>query len=261
MASINGLTIKNTVTWLGREGYATQGDLYLDEEKIGFWSQDGDGGEAWYEFEEKYSLEKFFSAINYLNKDKIYVYESNGIKHKMRFDVDLLMDELLDLQELEKEYQKIFYSSNKTMVVISNFSLRKIIQLPTYAPDIDSELIKLSIKKQIDKFREEHGSENLEVKIFRSFDDFKIGDTLKKEDIYNFQKLSRTIRWQMVIFKDKTITKEEFSKLDKSLQDEILKSDVICSNKNGCYYEKEYFLNFTKEEQRKDEIELEERDL
>lgn len=45
MASINGLTVKNTTTWLGREGYATQGDLYLGDEKIGFWSQDGNGGE------------------------------------------------------------------------------------------------------------------------------------------------------------------------------------------------------------------------
>lgn len=259
MASINGITIKNQVTWLGREGYATQGDLYLENEKIGFWSQDGDGGEDRYDFEEKYSENKFMKIINELNKDNDYIYESNGVKHKLKFDVDLLMSDLLELQELEKDYSKIHYSSNKTMAVISNSYIRRTIQLPTYAPDVDNELIKLSIKKQIDEFREKHGADNIQVRIFRGLKDFNVGIPMQKEELYNFKKLKDTFRWEIVILKDKTITKDDFNKLDKTKQEEILNMDVISSTKPHCYYEKEYFLNFSKEDKNKDEIELEER--
>lgn len=255
MASINGLTIKNKVTWLGREGYATQGDIYLGNEKIGFWSQDGNGGEDRYELIEKYSETKLFNTIKNLYKDKVI--SSDGIN--LKYDIDLLMSDLSELQEIENEYRQNYYYRDKGIAVILNPYFRKTIKLPSNNHNVDEDLVKLYIKKEVDEFKKEHGSENINVKIFRDFKDFDVGTPIKKEDLYNYKKLKETFGWQIIIMYDKTISKEEFDKLDKSIQQELLDTEVICSNKNGCYYEKEYFLQFNKVENNKDEIELEER--
>ena len=252
MASINGLTVKNTTTWLGREGYATQGDLYLGDEKIGFWSQDGNGGEDRYELEEKYSDIKLYKAVKQLYKDKVLT--SNRIS--INYDVDLLMSDLLELQEMEKEYRKNFYYNDNIMAVILNPYFRKTIKLPPINRNVDDELIKLSIKKEIDEFRKEHGSDNIEVKIFRSHKDFDIGTPIKKEDLYNFQKLKDVFRWDTLILNDRTIKKENFVDLDLAMKDKLSNIEVICSNKTGCYYEKDYFLQFNREDKSNDEIEL-----
>ena len=252
MASINGLTIKNPTTWLGREGYATQGDLYLGDEKIGFWSQDGNGGEDRYELEEKYSDIKLYKVVKQLYKDKVLT--SNRIS--INYDIDLLMSDLLELQEMEKEYRKNFYYNDNTMAVILNPYFRKTIKLPPTNRNVDDELIKLSIKKEIDKFRKEHGSDDIEVKIFRSYKDFDIGTPIKKEDLYNFQKLKDVFKWDTLILKDRTIKKENFSDLDLASKDKLSNIEVICSNKSGCYYEKDYFLQFNREDKSNDEIEL-----
>ena len=252
MASINGLTIKNPTTWLGREGYATQGDLYLGDEKIGFWSQDGNGGEDRYELEEKYSDIKLYKVVKQLYKDKVLT--SNRIS--INYDIDLLMSDLLELQEMEKEYRKNFYYNDNTMAVILNPYFRKTIKLPPTNRNVDDELIKLSIKKEIDEFRKEHGSDDIEVKIFRSYKDFDIGTPIKKEDLYNFQKLKDVFKWDTLILNDRTIKKETFSDLDLATKDKLSNIEVICSNKSGCYYEKDYFLQFNREDKSNDEIEL-----
>ena len=51
MANINGIEIKAIKTFLGTEGYARQGNVYLDKKKIGFFSEDGNGGCDWIDFE------------------------------------------------------------------------------------------------------------------------------------------------------------------------------------------------------------------
>jgi len=51
MANINGIEIKAIKTFLGTEGYARQGNVYLDKKKIGFFSEDGNGGCDWIGFE------------------------------------------------------------------------------------------------------------------------------------------------------------------------------------------------------------------
>ena len=55
---------------------------------------------------------------------------------------------------------------------------------------------------------------------------------------------------------DRTIKKENFYDLDLATKDKLSNIEVIYSNKSGCYYEKEYFLRFNREEKSNDEIEL-----
>lgn len=43
MASINNVTIKSLKNFLGMEGEAWQGNVYIDGKKTGFWSQDAFG--------------------------------------------------------------------------------------------------------------------------------------------------------------------------------------------------------------------------
>ena len=64
MASINGLTVKKLKYFEGKEGAAAQGNLYLGNKKIAFWSQDANGCvEDNLDMEPGYSEQKLRQAI------------------------------------------------------------------------------------------------------------------------------------------------------------------------------------------------------
>lgn len=259
MASINGLTLKNVKTWMGREGEAAQGDLYLDNEKICFWSQDGNGGIDNYDFVDKYSENKFRKLIKDIYKDKPIEYENQGKTSYMEYDADLLLSDIWDLQDLERLYTTVRSEGKGGFAVIQTAFIRSISSLSKKEVSLSDNEILSELEDEISSFKNYYGNTGVTIRIFRSYDDFNIGEPIKKEELYRFSKLKDVYRWDTLILNDKIMSLEEFKQLDSSKQNEFLNMDVIASNKNNIYYEKEYFLNISKQENSKDEIELDER--
>ena len=101
MASINGLTVKAMKTFRDHEGCEiAQGNLYLGNKKIGFWSQDFMGGPDVIDLDRQYDvrkLEKWFE-----DRDE---------------NLDLVLWNLLILKEKETEWKKwkcerVFYATD-----------------------------------------------------------------------------------------------------------------------------------------------------
>lgn len=256
MASINGLTIRNEVTFLGHEGYATQGDIFLGDEKIAFWSQDGNGGQDTIYMEDKFSESKLFNTLKELNKEKPIILEYHGEKKEIDFNMEFFMGDLLELQDLEKEYTKYRSKGYYLMITVSNYYMRSILPLKKEFLSIKDDDIMKIIQPKVEEFKQQHGSEGIKTEIFRDYKDFNIGVTINKADIYNFQKLKDVWKWEKLVLNDRMISKEEFNNFDESTKQELLEKDVISSNKNYVYYEKDYFLSISQNTKTKEEIEL-----
>lgn len=254
MASIHGLSIKNVKTWMGREGEAIQGDIYLGNEKICFWSQDGNGGIDNYDFERMYSESKFISLIKELYKGKHITYN----EMKIEYDVDLVMEDLTELNDLQNEYIKYRTRGFQGMFVISNPFYRKSIALSKDMSKLTNAELLAEFNKEVNEFGNSKGKNDLEIRIFRDIKDFDIGEPIKKEQLYDVRKLNEFYDWEAIILSDKMITKESFEQLSNDKKTKIFVLDFVPSKKDGYFYEKDYLLNLEKEEQSKD-IELEER--
>lgn len=247
---------------MGQEGYATQGDIFLDDERIAFWSQDGDGGCDTIYMAKKYSEGKFLDALRKLNQDKHIILEFNGVKKAINFDIgfdiDSFMNDLLELEEFEKEYSKYRYKGYNMLICISNYEMKALLPLTKEYLAITDEQIKEMIKPNIENFKQKYGSDGLKINIFRDFKDFNRGKSLNLDDIYNFQKLEDVYMWDKLILKDKMISKEELQNFPESEKQKFLNMEVIASNKDDIYYEKNYFLEIPKNDKNRDEKEMEE---
>ncbi len=254
MASINGLKIKNVKTWMGREGEASQGDVYLGDEKICFWSQDGNGGIDTYDFERMYSEKNFNAVIKELYKEKPLIYQQT----KIDYDADLLMGDILNLDDLEQAFLS-HCGHDKGMLVISNTFYRNITPLSKNECTLSDDEIRKKYRNNIDSFSNYYKLDT-DVAIFRSIKDFDKGILIKKEQLYDVRKINEFYKWETIILEDKMITKEEFDKLSSEEQQKILTLDFIPGKKDYCFYEKNYLLSLTKEPAKETkELELDER--
>ena len=118
MASINDVTIKSLKSFIGMEGEAWQGNVYIDGKKAGFWSQDANGAICdTFDFDTS-ALAKKASEWYAKNPpiDTIAVYSAgtghvdmDNLPRKTPSDDILLecfMDDLLNLSLHEKDYKK-----------------------------------------------------------------------------------------------------------------------------------------------------------
>ena len=100
MASINGVTVKNVTWFRGSEGDAAQGNIYIGNKKVGFWSQDAEG-----------SFEDIFES-DVIDMECLTQKMTEGHPKVKIGDIELdytpemFMQELIDLIEDEKEYKK-----------------------------------------------------------------------------------------------------------------------------------------------------------
>lgn len=254
MASINGLKLKNVKTWMGREGEACQGDVYLDNEKICFWSQDANGGIDTYDFEKMYNEEKFYAVIKELYKEKPVIYKDL----KVDYDADLLMGDILNLDDLEQ----VFLSknrNNKGMMAISNTFYRTIISLSKDECTLSDDELKEKYKEDIDSFTNYYKLDT-DIQIFRDIKDFDRGTPIQKEQLYDIRKINEFYKWETIILSDRVISKDAFEHLDTEEQNRLLTLDFVPSKKDYCFYEKNYLLSLEKEPKKeKEELELDER--
>lgn len=144
MANINGIEIKAIKTFLGTEGYARQGNVYLDKKKIGFFSEDGNGGCDWIDFEcDKEIKELFFSRVrahykNYPALDNMKIYNmtmEEYVKQENKLPVttyeqesndiimEYFMEKLLNLREFEQDYRKADKKGYSAIITVKYISL------------------------------------------------------------------------------------------------------------------------------------------
>ncbi len=103
MASIKGWQAKNIKHFRGRDWGGVECDLYLDGKKVGFYYDDGNGGEADIDFVSKELEEKVKADA------KTYYAEHplTGICADLPPTYDLFLGEVLALHDIEKEYKKM----------------------------------------------------------------------------------------------------------------------------------------------------------
>lgn len=187
MAKINGLEIKEVKHFLGHEQEdCFQGNLYLNGKKIATWSNSYSMGENDYNFEPGYSRKKLDELIK-----KMYP----ETKYSLGYDLDLIIDDLLELREYEKSYKRQL--KNVEAPVLAVVCRKYIFSTPYHFSGLASWYYNYTkdVKQKTDEIMEEEvmdaakrdgvaiNEENAAVTIFRSLSDFNVGESFKIDDI------------------------------------------------------------------------------
>lgn len=111
MASINSLMVKNINYFKSKNGKMCQGDVYLKGKKIGFWSQDGNGGEDNFDFD--------LNLLSNLATQYKKTLPNNFIL-KEYFDEFMLLNECVFFNELENLYKKNILEGFPITICVTN---------------------------------------------------------------------------------------------------------------------------------------------
>lgn len=189
MASINGLSVKGMKKFTGHEGEPCfQGNLYLGNKKLGFWSQSDWGGMDNYRLDGKFSEKLLHEAVKRANPEKAAKFGDSENGFVVEYDLDLLLNDFIVLANDEKEFKKAVKAGYGGIVVatdgyhVSTWSIPK-----SYAAMADKELLMI-MRSYIEKakksfFKEMDGHNKHVVKIYRSLEDFVIGESIDPNDI------------------------------------------------------------------------------
>lgn len=186
MASINGLTVKKLKYFKGKEGAAAQGDLYLGNKKIAFWSQDADGCiEDNLDMEPGYSEQKLRQAIIAAHPEKHEEkIAKNGKPYALDYELESLMADLLSLMETEKAWKRAVKAGYVGLFEIADGFHYKTWYLSKWLYESGArtvEAVKAEIPKpQLDQALDSmFKNERLKESVFWSKEDFVIGTSLE----------------------------------------------------------------------------------
>ena len=191
MASINGITIKGIKKFKGHEGEPLcQGNVYLGSKKIGWWSQDSWGGPDSYYLDDPYRIRKLEAKVKELNLDKAKTYSrGDGSKYTIEYSLEYLFGDLMELKTDEDMFKKAIKNGFGGVLLVTDgyhifgWNLSK-----TEIRFTDENLL-IQYAKLIDdgkkghKFYKEDGFTKHQTKIYRSLEDFNIGEKISLEEI------------------------------------------------------------------------------
>ncbi len=191
MASINGITVKAIKEFRGHEGEPLyQGNLYLGNKKIGWWSQDSHGGCDNIYLDEPYRVMKLENKVKELNRDKEETHErADGSKYVLDYSLDIMFGDLMVLHEDEKEFKDAVKHGFAGLLLVTDgyhvfgWNLSK--ETTAHSDDV----ILKRFAKAIDDGKKKHGFFKEDkfykhkIKIYRSLDDFNVGTKIKLEEI------------------------------------------------------------------------------
>lgn len=178
MAKLNGLHLKCLKKIRGREGEAYQGDLYLNNKKIAFWSQDCDGCLIdTLIMEQDFSEEKLRQQIKNIYAD---------IEQKSDYELEHVLYDLVSLTILEKEVRKNAKKGYPvTVVVYSDYEFSCFGCKRKNADDTESD-IKYYQEKHIKELEHEinkNATYSLQCQVFFDNSDFSFGKSVELEKI------------------------------------------------------------------------------
>lgn len=186
MASINGLTVKKLKYFEGKEGAAAQGDLYLGNKKIAFWSQDANGCiEDNLDMEPGYSEQKLRQAIIAAHPEKHEEkIAQNGEPYTLDYELESLMTDLLSLMVTEKAWEQAIKAGYVGLFKIADGFHYKTWYLSKWlyesgartVEDVKARIPKRQLDQALDSMFK---NERLKESVFWSKEDFVIGTSLE----------------------------------------------------------------------------------
>lgn len=186
MASINGLTVKKLKYFEGKEGAAAQGDLYLGNKKIAFWSQDANGCiEDNLDMEPGYSEQKLRQAIIAAHPEKHEEkIAQNGEPYTLDYELESLMTDLLSLMVTEKAWEQAIKAGYVGLFKIADGFHYKTWYLSKWlyesgartVEDVKARIPKRQLDRALDSMFK---NERLKESVFWSKEDFMIGTSLE----------------------------------------------------------------------------------
>lgn len=168
MARLYGFELKNVKTWNGMEGYGLQADVWFKHKRIGVYTDEGNGGSAYFSFQ---SIE-FDKAIAKECPD--LAWDFNG--EHLNGDLTLLFSRLIDMIDLEKTWKRnVKNGYPSTAVITSGLMYCAIGMLGT---DENSCLKELAEYLKNGKIALPTGYDEYEAEVYCSADVFSVGEPL-----------------------------------------------------------------------------------
>lgn len=199
MASINGISLKNVTTFLDHEGAPiAQGNLYVENKKIGFWAQDSWGGPNIIDLDIPYYEHLLKKTIITLNKDKSFHGTRNdGSTYTIDYDIENLCSDLLALNDHEKSFYEARKENYGGIMVLTDGYQDITWKLPQgHCRKSDEELLssmKDAISRSKDKLLKEDDSITHKISIYRNPEDFEIGTPITLKEISKGKSLDTLI--------------------------------------------------------------------
>ena len=107
MAEIYGFSIKNLKTFTGREGEGSQGNIYYNGKKVGWYNNSADGGMADIDFEGDWERRRQMEGLLKEATRKYYErFPLTGEFAELEPDEELFMENLVGFTLDEKEFKK-----------------------------------------------------------------------------------------------------------------------------------------------------------
>ena len=192
MASIHGISVKGMKKFLGHEGEPLyQGNLYLGNKKIGFWSQDAHGGVCDnFVFDAPWGWKmqkKLNEWIVKMNADKAIHGGTPEKPFVIEYDLEHLLSDYISLSLDEKEYKKAVKAGFSGILIASDGFHCVSWRLPErYTKMTDEKLLEemndIIVEAKRSFFKEDKFYKHT-VKIYRSPEDFTIGKPIALGEI------------------------------------------------------------------------------
>ena len=173
MANIRGISIKAVKHFIGTEGPAYQGNIYIGSKKVAFWSQDGNGGPDWFEMMNGFSKKKLVEAMKpYVDQKSI----------ELKIIDESFMYNLLWLSQSEKEFKKALKKGYKAMMKVTD-GFRVLNSYYPNVPNCTAEALFMRINDDI----KENNIKNEEISyhLYKDISDFSIGEPITVAEIQN----------------------------------------------------------------------------
>lgn len=188
MATINGISVKGMKKFLGHEGEPCfQGNLYLNNKKIGFWSQDSWGGCDNFNIDRVCNEHLLNKAVISLNPDKAYHGGTAENPFVLEYNLERLLGDYISLVQDEKEYKKAVKAGYAGVLMLSDGYHLSILRLDKRLVDMTNDEIayemRFVIEKAKESFFEERKNHEHTFKVYRSLSDFEIGKPIELVDI------------------------------------------------------------------------------
>lgn len=191
MASINGITVKGIKKFKGHEGEPLyQGNVYLGNKKIGFWSQDSWGGPDTCYLDEPYKVRKLEVKVKELNRDKEETFSrGDGSTYTIDYSLDIMFGDLMELKNDEDTFKSAIKNGFGGILLVTDGYHVFGWNLNKEMANLSDEIILMKFTKAIEdgkkkhKFFSEYGVTKHKTKIYRSADDFNIGTKIQIGDL------------------------------------------------------------------------------